>query len=167
MSSLYQPTPQEERNWRPIIVGLLLVLGVVVAIWAVYRHSNNAPQQKQLDPYASNLQFSDLRLSKAQNFVGGEVTYVEGKISNTWKQTVSGAQVEIVFRNSMGEIVQKDVQPLRVAQKQLGNPDYVLLSPTVPLMPNQTREFRFIFEHVSADWNQGYPELRVVSSTLQ
>ena len=120
-----------------------------------------------LIPTLSNLQFSDLHLSKATNFVGGEVTYVEGKISNLGLQTVVGAQVEIVFRNSLGEIVQKETQPLRVSQVQLGQPDDVALSPTVPLTSNQTRNFRFAFEHVSADWNQGYPELRVISTKLQ
>jgi uncharacterized protein YpmB len=167
MGSLYQPAPQEQRNWRPFVIGLLIIVVAIVAIWAVYRNGNKVPQEARIDPYAANLQFSDLHLSKAENFVGGEVTYVGGKISNTGSQTVVQTQVEILFRNSMGEVVQKETQALRVAQTELGNRDYVTLSPTAPLTPNQTRDFRFVFEHVSADWNQGYPELRVTSTKLQ
>ncbi len=167
MGALYQPAPEEERNWRPLVVGFVVIAVVIGALWVLYRKSSGGPRQPGFDPYASNLQFSDLHLSKAANFVGGEVTYVEGKISNLGRQTVVGAQVEIIFRNSLGEIVQKETQPLRVAQVQLGQPDYVALSAAVPLTSNQTRNFRFAFEHVSADWNQGYPELRVISTKLQ
>jgi hypothetical protein len=167
MGSFYQPAPHEERNWRPIAIGLVIVLAALVAIWLAFRNSNQAAHPERIDPYAANLQFSDLHLSKAQNFVGGEITYIEGKVSNTGNQTVTGAQVEIVFRNSMGQIVQRELLPLRVLETQLGNPDYVIVNPSAPLTPNQTREFRFAFEHISIDWNQGYPELRVVSTRLQ
>ena len=125
MGALYQPAPQEERNWRPIIVGFVVIAVVIGVVWALYRKSSSGPRPPGFDPYVSNLQLSDLHLSKATNFVGGEVTYVEGKISNLGAQTVVGTQVEIVFRNSLGEIVQKETQPLRVAQVQLGQPDYV------------------------------------------
>jgi hypothetical protein len=36
-----------------------------------------------------------------------------------------------------------------------------------PLTANMQAEFRLTFEHISADWNQGVPELRFVHITTQ
>ena len=75
------------------------------------------------------------------------------------KSRVTGAVVESIFRNDLGEIVDRQAQPLRISAAPLGNPDWVPLS-AAPLAPGQTAEFRLTFEHISADWNMGYPELR-------
>jgi hypothetical protein len=32
-----------------------------------------------------------------------------------------------------------------------------------PIEPGQSRDFRLIFDTVPAEWNQQYPEIRVVS----
>jgi hypothetical protein len=70
-------------------------------------------------------------------------------------------QVEVVFRNMLGEVVDTQKPPLRVAAATLGNPDWVALN-VAPLMPGKFANFRLSFEHVSADWNQGYPEVNIV-----
>ena len=36
-----------------------------------------------------------------------------------------------------------------------------------PLTPNMQKEFRLTFEHISADWNQGLPELRFTRIVTQ
>ena len=94
--------------------------------------------------------------------MGVSVSYLDGKITNVGSKTVTGATVEVVFRNSLGEIVQRETLPLMLYHTGLaGFPDVAPLS-AAPLMPNQTRDFRLTFEHISADWDQGYPELRFV-----
>jgi hypothetical protein len=80
---------------------------------------------------------------------------------------VTGATVEAIFRNSMGQVVQRETQPLMLYHTGLaGFPDVAPLS-AAPLMPNQTRDFRLTFERISADWGQGFPELRFVKITTQ
>ena len=162
MGSIYHPMPEEGRErFRPLIVAGAagLIIAAVIAVMVV--RTPKQPAQLQIDPYAEFLVLSDLRMSQAQNFVGGQVTYIEGKISNVGPKIVTNVNVEAVFRNSLGEVVDKPVETMRIAQAQLGNPDFVAMSAT-PLTPNSSREFRIAIEHVSADWNQGMPELRIV-----
>jgi len=162
MDALYQTAPETARErYRPLVVAGVVVL-VIIAVAAYY--ALKAPKRAgelKVDPYAEFLVVSEVHMSQAENFVGGQVTYVEGKVSNVGPKTASAVNVELVFRNALGEVVDKPVEPMRVQQVQLGNPDFVALS-TAPLTPNASREFRLAIEHVSADWNQGMPELRIV-----
>jgi len=168
MGSLYQPAPRdEESHARPLIIAAVLVFVVGIAIWLYVRHAKPAvPNQVSEAPYASSLQISNLHLSTAQNFVGGEVTYVQGKIANTGTQTVTSMQVQSIFRNTLGEVVDTPIVPLQVEATTLGRTDFVPLS-QAPLQPNQQTNFRLTFEHISADWNMGFPELRVVKATTK
>jgi len=162
MGTFYQPAPKDEGSrWRPIIVAGVFALIIAVVIWWFARQAPPEPTEAAIAPYAENIVFSDIKLSRAQNFVGGEITYVEGKVSNVGGATVTNATVQAVFRNMLGEVVQRESVPLQVFAKPLGEPDFVPLS-AAPLTPNASFPFRLTFEHVSADWNQGVPELRVI-----
>lgn len=143
----------------PLAIG---AVAIVVAIGAIlfFGRAKAPPPPPAIAPYSEFLQIGDLKLSAAENFVGGSVSYLDGKIANVGQQTVTGITVEAVFRNAMGEVVQKESVPLMLNHTGMaGFPDVAPLS-AVPLTPNTTRDFRLTFEHISADWNQGYPELR-------
>jgi hypothetical protein len=159
----YTQPEKEGSRWRPVMIAGAIVVVLVIVIWALSRGRSTAPAGPAAPPaYASKLQISDVHMSTAKNFLNVEVTYVEGKVTNTGDQTVIGAQMETIFRNMLGEVVDRQTQPVSVAAKPLGEPDWVPLS-TSPLTPGKVVEFRLTFEHISADWNMGYPELRVVS----
>jgi hypothetical protein len=172
MGGTFFPTPQqtEERGmrWVPIAIGAGIVI-VVVALLVIFGRNPQPPEQEPPQPeYASSLHITDLRLSAAENFVGATVSYLDGKIANVGDKTVTDCRIQAIFRNSMGQVVQKETQPLNVllTRPGFGYPDLVSLA-TAPLTPNQTREFRLTFEHISDDWDRGYPELRVLSLTLK
>ncbi len=156
----------EGSRWRPVLiaVGIIVIIGALV--WMLSRNAAAPPATAATPAYAADLPISDLHLSAATNFVGGRVTYIEGKLTNTGNQTVTGAEVETIFRNTLGEVVDRQTQPVRVQAAPLGNPDWVGLS-MAPLAPGKTFEFRLTFEHISADWNQGYPEIKFVSVTTK
>lgn len=158
---IFSPTPEErsERNWVPIVVGLLLVLAIIAGIALIAR--NRETRSAAVDPYAANLQSSEMKLSQANNFVGATVTYLDFNITNAGPQTVTGAQVDAVFKNTLGETVQTERLALRILQpNQLGGyPDLVDLASS-PLAPGQTKTARVTLEHVSGDWNQAPPDLR-------
>ena len=149
----------ERRNWVPIAIGAV-VLALIIGAVLIFGRPKPQAGPAAIAPYAENLQVGDLKLSAAENFVGSSVSYLEGKVANVGPKTVTGITVEAVFRNSIGEIVQRESQPLMLYHTGMaGFPDVAPLN-KVPLTPNTTRDFRLTFEHISADWNQGYPELR-------
>lgn len=158
------PQVEERRSWVPLAIGAAVI---VVGLIVVFVLSHNRPQATgpaPEDPYAANLKVMDMHASEAKNFAGGSVYYLEGQIANTGSKIVTAATVEAVFRNSLGEIVDRQTQPLMIVEQRPGYNDAVSLS-AHPLTPNMQDEFRLTFEHISADWNQGVPEIRFVSIT--
>jgi len=79
---------------------------------------------------------------------------------------VTHAAVHIEFKNSLDQIVQIEDLPLQVLQTGGPYPDAIDLS-RAPLASGQSQPFRLTFEHISADWNQAYPELRVTEVTVK
>jgi hypothetical protein len=163
----FSRTPPESGSsmWIAVIVGIAVV-GAIVALLAWMGRSSQrlgpAP-----NPYLANLRISDVKMAAAQNFVGGTVTYVEGKITNAGDKTLTGATAEVTFRNAMGQIVQKEDLPVRVLVYQ-GPERNIMDLRSAPLKPGAAADFRLTIEgSISADWNQGYPEVQIVSMTSQ
>ena len=166
-------TPQDEKGgppWLAIGMGVALILAAVASAFLL---SSRAPAPASpaadvapLHPYAAQMRLTELQMSTAQNFVGATVTYLEGKVSNSGDKAVSGATVESIFRNSLGEMVQKESQPLMYIHSRKPYTDTSDLHAN-PLKPGETREFRLTFDHVSADWNRELPELRITAVTFQ
>jgi hypothetical protein len=156
-------------------LGLGFVIIVTVIGYLVYSSrmgSGRRPaapqimQQAQADPYAGKLELSKIRMAQAENMLGGSSTYVEGDVKNTGDKTVTGATVEVTFRNTLREVVQRENQTLRVVLARAPAIDVGALN-LAPLKPGEQREFQLIFEHVSADWNGQYPELRITTVTTR
>ncbi len=173
MGGTFFPAPQpaegqDSRRWVTIAFGAGIVVVLVVLLVVFGRNPQNAPQDQPQPPYASNLQIGDLKLSAAENFVGATVSYLDGRITNAGNQTVAACRVEAVFRNSLGQVVDRQAQPLMVLHERpgYGYQDLIPLA-QMPLTPNQVQQFRLTFEHISSDWDHGYPELRIVSLTLK
>ena len=103
-------------------------------------------------------------MSEASNFAGGKVTYVDGNIANTGSRTISAATVQVVFRNELGEVSQKETTALNLIRTREPYVDTQPVSAS-PLKPGDKREFRLIFDHVTLDWNQQYPELTIIDVT--
>ncbi len=169
MGSIYQPklTNETESHSRPLIIAVVLII-VIAAVLFMFARRAKPPGPLQLAEasYSSNLQMSDVHMSTAKNFVGGEITYVEGTIANTGSKALSDIQVLCVFRDSLGQVVDTPVVPLQIEAMTLAQNDFVPLGAS-PLIPNQKRPFRLTFDHVSAEWNMGVPEMRVVGVTTK
>jgi hypothetical protein len=164
---LFQQPPgsQGERPWLPMAIGWIAV-AVAVALGLLIWRSTRGPQPQGPPSYATQLQISGLKLSQEQNFLGATVTYLGGNIANAGDKTVTSVTLNVVFRNTLDEIVQREILPVRILDRSGPYPDTYDMR-LRPLAPGQQREFRLTFEHLSSDWNQQAPELRVAAVSLQ
>ena len=168
MEQAYEPapSPDQKRNWIPLLVGLVAVVVAVGAILLFLRPKNQVGAQ--FNPYAAKLKLTDLKLSAAQNYMVGTVTYLDFNITNNGDRALVGADVKAQFKDTMGQIVQKETIPLHVlVENQLaGYPDLVDMS-RAPIGPGQTKTVRITLEHVSDAWDQSSPEMELVNLRLK
>jgi len=169
MTDLFSPAKQqseERRDWKPFIIGLMAVVVVVGIIILVTRKSGR--NTAEVNPYAAQLKISDPKVSAAENYVGGTVTYLDATITNTGNKELVGADMAMVFKNTMDQIVQRETLPLHVLVPNplAGYPDLVDLSRS-PIGPGQSKVVRMTLEHISADWNQAAPEMQLVNLKLK
>jgi hypothetical protein len=156
------PTNQSEnRSWMPMAVGGAFVL-VLIVVLVLLTRAGRPPAPAPGDPNLAKLQVSGLHMATAQNFAGGSVTYIEGKLANTADRKVTAASVQVIFKNSLGETAQKDTLPVTVLLPNVPYVDYGLID-RAPLAPGQTRDFRLTLEHVTTDWDGQVPQVKVVS----
>jgi Protein of unknown function (DUF2393) len=154
-----------DRNWLPWIVAAAVVVGIVILVTLLGGHSHPTAQTAHYgldpaDPYATKLVISNVKMSEASNFAGSKVTYIEGQLTNHGDRTVTAATVEVAFRNDLSEIAQKEAMPVMLIRAR---EPYVDTEPVgaAPIKPGAGADFRLIFDHVAADWNQQYPEIRI------
>ena len=167
MGGLIQPSPvtqEPDTSKRTILIAIVVIVALVGAIALVLRESPKTPSGPP--PYTANLKFSDLKMSQAQNFVGATVTYIDGTLTNTGDKTVTHAVVQVTFKDLYGQVAQVETVPVKVLQT--GGPylDTVDLT-AAPLAPGQSKPFRLIFEHLSGQWNQAYPDLQITDVTVK
>jgi hypothetical protein len=167
MDGLIEPSPvkeERESHLLPMLVGLSVVVSVVGLAVFLLREK---PKVATPPPaYAANVKISDLKTSAAENFVGATVNYLDGTVSNTGDKTLTHAVVRVTFKDSMGQVAQIDELPLRILEKSVRYDDAIDLSVS-PLLPGASAPFRLTFEHISAEWNHEYPEVKVLDVTTK
>ena len=159
----FSPVQQQEekRNILPMIIGVVVV-AIIIAVLVFATRAGKPAGTAPGDPNLAKLQVSNLHMATAKNFAGGSVTYIEGKLSNGTDRKVTGASVQVIFKNSLGETAQKDTLPVTVLLPNVPYVDYGLID-RAPLAPGQTRDFRLTLEHVTTDWDGQVPTVKVVS----
>ncbi len=159
-----EPASHSERNWVPLAIALGLVVVAVVAGFVMTgrgKQSTVTAINAPVDPYASNLAFTNLAMSESSNLAGSKVTYLDGHVANHGDRTVSGITVQVLFRNYAREVAQNETIPLTLIRMREPYVDTEPVS-TAPLKPGDEHEFRLIFDNVSADWAGAIPEVRVL-----
>jgi hypothetical protein len=155
----------EESNNRAPIVLLVGAVAMIVIVGALYFASRYAPapatSPEQPLPmgaaeqaYAPQIQFLDLKVARAANFLNQEVTFVFGTTSNNGPRAIRQIEVTLEFHDVFNQVVLRDKQRL--------------FSPTaVPLAPNDRRDFQLTYESIPAQWNQASPTVKIVGLALE
>jgi len=167
MGSLGQQSPVvEERDSSRVII-IVAVAGVIAVMLALAFLLRETPKAaKGPPPYAASLKLSDFKMSAADNFIGHTVSYVDGTVTNSGDKTVTHVVLEVVFKDDIGQVAQRDEIPLQVLRTTGPYPEAVDLSAS-PLAPGQAQPFRLTFDSISAQWNRQYPEMRVLDVTTK
>jgi hypothetical protein len=165
MDGMLQPAPSDRApEWRPKLLGIAAILIVAAAVVFLQLPKPHPPVP--VNPYATQLKISGIQLSAAQNFIGAKVTYIDGTITNPGNKTVTSATVHVTFRDPYGQVAQIDDVPVKILQTTGPYPDTSDLAAS-PLTPGKSQPFRLIFDHVSEQWNQSYPDLQIVNVTMK
>jgi hypothetical protein len=98
---------------------------------------------------AAKIQFADLRVSRAENFLHQEVTTVSGAAINTGDRTLDGLQITAEFQG--------------MAHETLLRQNAALVTPRTPLGPGKAAGIDISLENVPPGWNQGPPRISVRS----
>jgi hypothetical protein len=167
MGSLGQPSPvAEERDSSRLIIGIAVAVVIGGALAAAFLLREPPKTAKTASPYIASVKLSDFKMSAAENFIGHTVSYIDGTITNSGDKTVTHAVVEVVFKDDMGQMAQREEVPLQVIRSNGAYPEPVDLSVS-PLAPGQTEPFRLTFDSISAQWNRQYPEMRITDVTVK
>jgi Protein of unknown function (DUF2393) len=168
--SLGSPGTAQERNWLPMAIAAALVIAVVAAALVLSGRSKPAQVAASASsepvPYAENLPISNLAMSESSNLAGGKVTYVDGRIANQGDRTVTGALVQVVFRDYKNEVAQSQRMALTVIRMREPYIDTTTLA-VAPLKPGAEEDFRLIFDAVSPDWSGTLPEIHIAHVDLK
>jgi hypothetical protein len=154
-------SPGQEGHRKPyhpfaLIGGLMLVAAAVVGI--VLLGSRQGPTETRLPPqdlaeealtYASQTTLSDLRLSAEENFLGQQVVYLDGKISNAGVRNIRQLTIRLSFLNLEKQVV------LRQDHGIFGGPQ--------SLGPRQTKEFQIRFDQIPDSWDRQVPQIQIVA----
>ena len=160
------PSQPTQRSFPAAAVGsagafIAIVVAVLVALSGSH-HAPNPNQAQPLDPYAGHLAFSQLAMSESISLSGGKSTFLDGRVTNNGRQTVTAVRVQVFFKNDEG--MPPHLETLPIALIRTREP-YVDTQPVSadPLKPGDTREFRLIFESIPENWNTQLPELHTIA----
>jgi heme/copper-type cytochrome/quinol oxidase subunit 2 len=167
MGGLIQPTPvAEERDSSKRTIAIAVAVVIVVAIIFAFLFRSQPKTASGPPPYAASLKLSDFKMSAVENFVGATVSYVDGTITNAGNKTVTHVIVEVLFKDDLGQLAQREDIPMQVLKTTGPYPEAVDFSVS-PLAPGQSTTFRLTFESISAQWNRQYPDIQVTDVTVK
>ena len=130
----------------------MALLAVVVFFWHSHgatQYSADAMPTEEQKAYFRQLEFTDLHMSAAQNFLGDSVTYLDARVRNAGTKTVRRLDLDLTFVDTLNQVILRE----RV---------YPVSARTPPLKAGESRAFRVTFEHIPVDWNQAAPTMTPV-----
>jgi len=140
-------------------VAMIVLIGVVYFASRVAPSTAVAPEQPlpmgaPEQAYAPQVQFQDLKVARATNFLNQEATFVFGTTANNGPRAIRQIEITLEFHDVFQQVVLRDKQRL--------------FSPTAaPLAPNQQRDFQLTYDSMPAQWNQAPPTVTVTGLQLQ
>ncbi|MBI4466178.1 MAG: hypothetical protein HY656_01955 [Acidobacteria bacterium] len=175
MNASFEPAPLHPEgpsgSWQlPLIVAAVLGLGVLGGILWLGRSGSEPvaqpaplelpPLNAEAEAYIPQIEIAGLDLSRWQNFLGQQVTYLDIRVTNHGARSILVLELTIEFLDPYQAVVLRDTLRAIGARPLPGRP-------AGPLGPGQTRSVRAAFEHIPADWNGLPPRVQVTGLLLR
>ena len=155
----------EDTDRRAPVVLLVGAVAMIVVIAVVYFASRytpvtvTAPEQplpmgSAEQAYAPQIQFQEMKVARATNFLNQEATFVFGTTANNGPRAIRQIEVTFEFHDVFQQVVLRDKQ-------RLFGPS------AAPLAPSQTRDFQITYDTMPAQWNQAPPTVKVTGLALE
>lgn len=158
-------------GWRsPLLVAVLLGLGALAAfLWWGRPVTEPAappvperlpPLSSEAEAYLPQIETSPAELSRWQNFLGQQITYLDLTLTNRGPRRITALELTVEFLDPYQAVV------LRESVRPVGGRSLPGIS-RGPLAPGESRPVRIGFEHLPADWDRRPPRLRIAGMLLQ
>ncbi|MGO9273038.1 MAG: FxLYD domain-containing protein [Terriglobia bacterium] len=141
----------EDRSTPILIVIAVALLAAIIGGLALLRRdvSRSAattppPMRGDEKAYLTQISTADPRMSAAENFLGGTVTYLNAQVTNNGTRPVRRLTLKLEFHDTLEQVVLRETA-------------HPITPRTPPLKPGETRAFQVAFEHMPMEWNQGPP----------
>lgn len=145
-----------------LLAGLVVALILAGGVYLWMRHANGSatsklaplPMSDVEQAYAKQVQFTDVEMSRAENFLHQQVTYILGNISNTGARKVGEMEVTLEFHDLSQKVVLREVRRLYGEKER-------------PLAASEKREFQLTFESIPPGWDLRPPAFLITGLQLQ
>jgi hypothetical protein len=153
------PEPEAERKRFSFALGVAAAAVVIVLagfyLWPGRQSPSRGGAQEVHPPfgsteraYASKIQFENLALSRAENFLHQEVTTLSGELINAGDRGLSEVEVTVEFYDQLDQIALRE--------------SHLVVNSINPLVaPLERRTIEVSFEHIPNSWNMQMPVVRV------
>ncbi|MDE2665454.1 MAG: hypothetical protein OXI69_04840 [Acidobacteriota bacterium] len=138
-----------------LVISALLLLGAAVGCGDSSGPSADPERTAREEAYRDQVTLSGLGLAKGENFLGDEIFYVEGSLTNDGEGTVRRVELTFLFKDTLDQVVLREARTALEYRGKRG------------VAPQQVAEFQVAFENLPRDWNYVVPEVQVSGIGLQ
>lgn len=164
---------REPRSWRvPLLAAGLGGLGLLAGwLWLAPSTPQEArpalptvlpPLTATEEAYLPEIEIGDLELSRWQNFLSQQVTYLDGTVKNRGPRSILALEMRLEFKDLYNQTVFRQMARI-VGSARLSPAD----PRAAPLRAGEARQFRVAFEDLPKDWNQALPQIRITGLLLE
>ncbi len=152
------PEPAEKSALPKALLGAFLLAAVVIGGLVLMTRDSRPvvappPTGQALAYLRDQISVADLHLSTAPNFLGQDVVYLDGSITNHGSQRVTRLRIRLYFYDYASQPVLQEEQD-------------IVRSDSPPLAPGESREFQLRSDSVPDGWNMQLPQFQIVSLQL-